>query len=130
VRINAALELMSLEACAGNRVAFERWRAVVQEQRDSMSPSMTVDYNYKLGAGLARFGQTKRAQIFFATALQLAEQHKLNAWYFKIEDAIRSLNEAAENPATDLPSQLPGDTAQLREIEDGLRVYASADAPP
>ena len=93
-----------------------------------MSPSMTVDYNYKLGAGLARFGQTKRAQIFFATALQLAEQHKLNAWYFKIEDAIRSLSEAAEKPATDLPGPLPGDTAQLREIENGLRVYASADA--
>jgi tetratricopeptide (TPR) repeat protein len=128
VRINAALELMSLEASVGNRVAFERWRAVVQEQRDSMSPSMTVDYNYKLGAGLAQFGQTKRAQIFFATALQQAEQHKLNAWYFKIEEAIRRLSEAAEKPAADLPSPVPGDAARLREIENGLRVYASADA--
>ena len=69
VRINAALELMGLEPGAGNRVAFERWRAVVQGQRDSMSPSMTVDYNYKLGAGLAGFGQTKRAQIFFCHGL-------------------------------------------------------------
>ena len=89
---------------------------------------MTVDYNYKLGAGLARFGQTKRAQIFFATALQHAEQHKLNAWYFKIEDAIRSLSEAAEQPAAALPSPVAADATQLREIEDGLRVYASADA--
>ncbi|HSJ75302.1 MAG TPA: hypothetical protein VK899_03840, partial [Gemmatimonadales bacterium] len=83
---------------------------------------------YKLGAGLALFGQTKRAQIFFATALQLAEQHKLNAWYFKIEDAIRRLSEAAEKPEAALPSPVPGDAAQLREIENGLRMYASADA--
>jgi tetratricopeptide (TPR) repeat protein len=73
VRINALLELMDLEARLGNRVSFERWRAAVQEQRESMSPSMTVDYNFKLGTGLARFGQSKRAQVFLSTALQLAE---------------------------------------------------------
>jgi len=128
VRINAALELMSLEASVGNRVAFERWRAKVQEQRDFMSPSMTVDYNYKLGTGLARFGQLKRAQIFLATALRLAEQHKLNAWYFKIEEAIGTLAETAESPAAPSPASILEDAAPLREIEMGLREYASTEA--
>ena len=142
VFINAALELMSLEAGAGNRVAFERWRAVVQGQRDSMSPSMTVDYNYKLGAGLAGFGQTKRAQIFFATALQLAEQHKLNAWYFKNEEAIRRLSEAAEQPAAALPICISGGcrnfgnrgwtagTRRLMLFNDGAQRAAAARLGP
>jgi tetratricopeptide (TPR) repeat protein len=126
VRINALLELMNLEACAENRVAFERWRALVQEQRDSMPPSMTVDYNYKLGTGLAKFGQTKRAQVFLTTALHLAEQHKLNAWYFKIEDAIRRLAEAEVSPAAHIPPLSYDDATPLREIETGLRDYAAA----
>jgi hypothetical protein len=129
VRINAALELMGLEALVGNRVAFERWRAAVQEQRDSMSPSMTVDYNYKLGTGLAQFGQTRRAQIFLSTALQLAEQHKLNAWYFKVDQAIGKLTENAEALAAESAPAALGNVAALREIEMGLREYALAEAP-
>jgi tetratricopeptide (TPR) repeat protein len=127
VRVNALLELMNLEACAGNRVAFERWRALVQENRESMSPSMTVDYNYKLGTGLAKFGQTKRAHVFLTTALQLAEQHKLNAWYFKIEAAISKREESRETPTAAV--SVPFENApSLREIETGLREYAAADA--
>ena len=118
---------MSLEACVGNRVAFERWRAVVQEQRDSMSPSMTVDYNYKLGLGLARFGQTKRAQIFLTTASQQAEQHKLNAWYFKIEDAIRRLSEAWRSQLQLAPRlRTPSERLHASGDREGLREYAAA----
>jgi tetratricopeptide (TPR) repeat protein len=127
VRVNALLELMDLESSIGNRVSFERCRAAVQEHRECMSPSMTVDYNFKLGTGLARFGQAKRAQVFLSTALQLAEQHKLNAWYFKIEDAMRKVAEAAEKPAATTPAATL-DCAPLREIETGLREYAAADA--
>jgi tetratricopeptide (TPR) repeat protein len=127
VRANALLELMDLESSVGNRVAFERWRAAVQKHRDCMSPSMSVDYNYKLGIGLARFGQTKRAEVFLTAALQLAEQHKLNAWYFKVENSIRKLREEVETPtATQLESHFD-DTSPLREIELGLREYAAAD---
>src|SRR3954469_976642 len=126
VRINAALELMSLEARVGNRVAFERWRAVVQEQRNNMSPSMTVDYNFKLGNGLVLFGQTKRAHLFLTTALQLAEQHKLNAWYFKVEDALRNLAEAKATPAASTAVPALEDATSLRRIEMSLRDYAAA----
>jgi tetratricopeptide (TPR) repeat protein len=126
VRANALLELMDLESSVGNRVAFERWRAGVQEYRDCMSPSMTVDYNYKLGIGLARFGQTKRAHVFLTTALQLAEQHKLNAWYFKVEEAIGKLGEEAETPTAAQPASSFDDASPLREIELGLREYAAA----
>jgi len=126
VRLNAMLELMSLEALIGNRVAFERWRAVVQEQRNNMSPSMTVDYNFKLGNGLVLFGQTKRAHLFLTTALQLAEQHKLNAWYFKVEDALRNLAEAKATPAASTAVPALEDATSLRRIEMSLRDYAAA----
>jgi hypothetical protein len=57
VRTNAMLELMDLESGLGNRVAFERCRAAAEQYRSRMSPRMTVDYLYKFGVGLARFGQ-------------------------------------------------------------------------
>jgi hypothetical protein len=86
---------------------------------------MAVDYNFKLGTGLARFGQAKRAEIFLNAGLQLAEQHKLHAWYFKVEDAIRKLA-AAEPVAEAEPAASFEDAEPLREIESGLREFAAA----
>jgi tetratricopeptide (TPR) repeat protein len=126
VRLNALLELMNLESCVGNRVAFERWRAAVQESRECMSPSMRVDYYYKLGTGLARFGQVRRARRFLTSALGLAEQHKLNAWYFKVEDAIGKLSQQGEEPEAALQTSNFAEALPVREIELGLREYATA----
>jgi tetratricopeptide (TPR) repeat protein len=127
VRTNAMIELMDLESCVRNRVAFERWRAAAQKHHEFMSPSMTVDYNYKLGTGLARFGQTKRAQIFLGTALELAERHKLNAWYFRAEDAIKRLSSLPDADPVPAKPEFE-DASSLREIEAGLRNYASSTA--
>ena len=76
---------------SGNRVAFERFRVAAEEHDGRMSPSMAVDYQYKVGIGLARFGQLGRAKAALTVGLELAEQHKLNAWYFKIEQAVGEL---------------------------------------
>ena len=91
VRINATLELMDLESSVGNRVAFERCRASAEEFRMRMSPSMSVDYSYKVGMGLSRFGQATRARATLKAGLEMAESHKLNAWVFKIEQALQQL---------------------------------------
>jgi Tfp pilus assembly protein PilF len=128
VRTNALLELMDLESALGNRVAFERYRAAAEQYRSRMSPRMTVDYLYKFGVGLVRFGQATRARSSFATALEMAERHQLNAWLFKIECAMNELiegkdNGSAPNPASDL-SEAP----VVREMEEGLREYALASA--
>jgi tetratricopeptide (TPR) repeat protein len=128
VRANALLELMDLEASVGNRVSFERYRAAVEEFQSSMSPTMLVDYNYKLGMGFAQFGQTKRAHASLSTALQLAEEHRLNAWYFKVEQALHTLANRGESTAAPVEASPLSEAPSIREIELGLREYAAAPA--
>jgi tetratricopeptide (TPR) repeat protein len=124
VRVNALLELMDLESGLGNRVAFERCRSGIDTVRESMSPSMATDYEFKLGMGLARFGQLGRASDALRRGLALAETHGLNAWYFKIEQALGKLAEISreESPVRG-PSEL-SDALVVREMEMSLREYA------
>ena len=125
VRANAVLELMDLESSVSNRVAFERYRGAAQEYRARMSPRMSVDYHYKVGVGLARFGQTPRARASLTSALELAERHGLNAWYFKIEQALKELAErSAERSHPRQASEL-SEAPVVREMEVGLREYAA-----
>jgi tetratricopeptide (TPR) repeat protein len=125
VRVNAILELMDLESAAGNRVAFERCRAKAEEYRSRMSPSMTVDYHYKLGSGFARFAQASRARASLTEALALAERHRLNAWYFKVEQTLASLAAHKDEQPRRQLSDL-SETPAVRRMELGLREYASA----
>jgi tetratricopeptide (TPR) repeat protein len=125
VRVNALLELMDLESSIGNRVAFERYRNLIEESRNSLSPSMATDYQFKLGVGLARFGQRSRAADAYRAGLILAETHRLNTWYFKIEQALRALAEHPEQGHDQRVSEF-SEAPAVREMEMGLREYASA----
>lgn len=130
VRSNAVLELMDLESLVGNRMAFERRRAQAEDARDRMTPSMGADFHFKAGSGMARFGRFKRAKEFFGAGLRLAEEHKLNLWYFKFEKELKAL-EAAEASET-LKAREPepaapatySESPALEEVAVGLREYA------
>jgi tetratricopeptide (TPR) repeat protein len=124
VRTNALIELMDLESATGNRVAFERHRSAVETVLEQMSPSMLVDYHYKAGVGMARFGQLARAANLLKAAAELAETNRLNAWYFRVERVLENL---ALCPDHDI--ELPDGpeltrAPQIREVELGLRQYA------
>jgi len=124
-RANAALELMDLESSIGNRVAFERCRSAVSEVRDRLPPSAATDYQFKLGTGLARFGQSGRAREALEQAMALAEMHRLNTWYFKIEKALEQI---PEFQAIEAPQEV-AESSQRSVVEEvmlGLREYASA----
>ena len=125
VRSNALLVLMDLESMIGNRVSFERCRAMMESNVGRMSPSMATDYQYKLGTGFVRFGQLGRAKAAFLAGLELAERHQLNAWYFRNEQALKELSNTPQQPA---PSSAPdlSDTAVIRQMEMGLREFALA----
>jgi tetratricopeptide (TPR) repeat protein len=97
VRTNALLELMDLESRVGNRLAFERRRSEGEALRERMPPSMTADFLYKAGTGLARFGRQKRAQEILQAGLRLSEEHHLNAWYFKFERELVALETSDRN---------------------------------
>jgi tetratricopeptide (TPR) repeat protein len=128
VRANSLLELMDLEAGDGNRVAFERCRAAAESYRSRMSPSMSVDYHYKLGIGLGRFEQWGRARDVLTTGLALAESHGLNAWYFKIEQALAEVSKRPEPEPIDRSASGLSEAPAVRQIEVELREYAASAA--
>ncbi len=128
VRANALLELMDLESASGNRVAFERCRAGAEAYRIRMSPSMSVDYFYKLGVGLGRFEQSARARDAFTAGLALAESHRLNAWYFKIEQALGDLTTRPQPQPVDERASSLSEAPTVRQMEVELREYAAAAA--
>jgi tetratricopeptide (TPR) repeat protein len=129
VRTNALLELMDLESKVGNRLAFERRRSEAEALRERMPPSMTADFQYKAGTGMARFGRRKRALEFLQAGLRLSEEHRLNAWYFKFEREIAALEtsdqDTAREPIPATPATFVGSPA-VEEVAVGLREYALA----
>jgi tetratricopeptide (TPR) repeat protein len=129
VRTNALLELMDLESRVGNRLAFERRRSEGEALRERMPPSMTADFLYKAGTGLARFGRQKRAQEILQAGLRLSEEHHLNAWYFKFERELVALETSDQSATTETipttPAPFVGSPA-VEEVAMGLREYALA----
>ncbi|HEY5940066.1 MAG TPA: hypothetical protein VIT87_04550 [Gemmatimonadales bacterium] len=128
VRTNSILELMDLEAEGGNRVAFERCRAAAEACASRMSPSTSVDYHYKLGIGLGRFEQRGRAHDALSAALAMAESHRLNAWYFKIEQALGELTKHPEQKPLDQGVSPLSEAPAIRQMEVELREYAASAA--
>jgi tetratricopeptide (TPR) repeat protein len=126
VRTNAMLELMELESAVGNRMSFERRRSEAESLAERMPPSMVADFHYKTGIGLARFGQASRARTFIKAGLEFSEQHRLNAWSFKLDRVLIELA-AGEHPEPEpsAPSSW-GASPALREVTVGLREYAAS----
>jgi tetratricopeptide (TPR) repeat protein len=125
VKINALLELMQVESAVGNRIAFERRRQQIRPLIDRMAPSTAVDYRYKSAVGLARFGQLEHARGIAKEALSLAEQYKLNEWYFRLERMLKGLDTDA---SSDLDIQAPSEanvTPAVLQMTAGLREFAS-----
>lgn len=126
VRVNALLELMQLESAVGNRVVFERRRLQVREMAAQMTPSTTIDFRYKTGIGLARFGQIERAREALSEGLALAQRHRLNEWYFRIERMLKSLASPQDQipDITAAAEAIP--TPAVRRMTAGMREYSSS----
>lgn len=127
INTNARLELMDIESASGNRVAFERHRSELREGAARMPPSMAIDFRYKSGLGLARFGQVARAREVWAEGMRLAESHRLNEWYFRLERVSAELETSALVQATrPEPKAAP---AALADLAAGLTAYAEEALP-
>ena len=126
VRTNAIIELMELESASGNRLAFERRRTAGQAVRERMPPSMLADFLFKLGVGLARFGQLSRARDTLDSGLALSEKHRLNAWYFRFERVLRNLGECEIRAPERTTPAVPVPSSAVRAMELGLREYAAS----
>ena len=126
VAMNARLELMDLESSSGNQLGFERCRQVVSADAARMPPSMAIDFRFKVASGFARFGMLHRAETVLQEGLELAEEHGLNQWYFKLETLQRGLANASAPRAAE-PAEAKFAPA-VAEVADGLRQLSASMA--
>jgi hypothetical protein len=126
VRTNAMLELMAMEASTGNRMAFQRRRAELEELTERMPPSMRADFHFKAGVGLARFGQEARARTLLKAGMALSESHRLNTWYFRFDQALSELSEGSPREPERATDSDWSESPALNEVAVGLREYASS----
>jgi tetratricopeptide (TPR) repeat protein len=124
VRMNAVLELMDLESTMGDRMAFQRRRSEAEAGRLRMPPSMLADFHYKAGVGLARFGRVARGRELLEAGQRHAEEHRLNAWYFRFEKVLANLS-ACERAEPDATAEAEKDQPPaIQEVAIGLREFA------
>jgi tetratricopeptide (TPR) repeat protein len=129
IRANTCIEMMEMESALGNRLAFERNRQEALALASRMPPSMSIDFRYRVGIGFARFGKDARARAMFREALDIAEQHKLNEWYFRVDRVLRNLElcEECEELKTAAAEAIDLAPAVI-EVSSGLRELATAGA--
>jgi hypothetical protein len=92
-----------------------------------MPPTMGVDYRYKSGLGLARFGQLARAREVWAEGMRLAETHHLNEWYFRLERTSRQPAGAAIPQQARAEPKAPPEA--IADLAAGLTAYAEEAMP-
>jgi hypothetical protein len=88
---------------------------------------MAIDYRYRIGIGFARFGNETKARAMLREALGLAEAHKLNEWYFRVDRVLRGLELCQDQlepagstaEATEMAPAVAQVSAGLREIAAG-----------
>ncbi len=128
VRLRAIAELVELGAMTGDRVTFERWRRELSGSYDDLPPEDQVDYELKVGTGLASFGHRAQAEQHLQRAIDLAEQHRLGERLFTAEAMLKELRECRDHetehaaPADNEVSVEP----QLQSTLDSLVTLDSA----
>ncbi len=126
-RTNAIIELLGLASAVGDELGFRRSLTEAEARVEAMPPSMAVDFHYQAGVGMARFGRLSRARKFLATALELAETHRLNTWYFKVERVMGGLAVCGEVEPGPAVEASPLDSSALREVTSGVQEFATAN---
>jgi len=109
MQVRAGLELLALEAKAGDRKAFDRRRDLLQVMAGDMPPRVAVDFDIKLGQGYARFEELPLAVEHLERAVARAETHRLNELLFRAERVLTTLDRQAarSQPRIDWATEFP-----------------------
>jgi hypothetical protein len=85
-----------------------------------------VDFTFKTGIGLARFGQLDRAEVLLEVALRMAEQARLHEFAFRIERIKNGLQACAElfDVAQEAPATAGSQHEAVREVSAQLAELA------
>lgn len=125
LRTNAFVELLGIHGALGNELAFHRYWNEAREEESKMPPMLRVDYGYRVGLGLLRFGKGSAGRRWLEEARSIARERGLNEWYFRLDQLLSSAS-----PETELRREIATPAAEssdeLARIEGGLRQYAAA----
>jgi tetratricopeptide (TPR) repeat protein len=123
---NAKIELMHCASFRRDRVGFERWRERALDHFEEALPNIRADFHFKVGIGLARFGNYNKAEAQMGQALEIATAHGLHEFVFRIEriknglrdcEALAHLESAAAEPVVW--------SEQLREVSASLAALSA-----
>jgi hypothetical protein len=122
-----AVELLDLAALMQDRLAFERWRRAAQEYYDRLPVDERVEFEIKLGYGLASFERRAEGEEHLQRAIALAEAAGLGEQIFRAESLLRELQESYGKPlhAAAPPAEVEP-TPELRTTIESLEELASA----
>jgi tetratricopeptide (TPR) repeat protein len=122
-----AVELLDLAALMQDRLAFERWRRAAQEYYDQLPVDERVEFEIKLGYGLASFERRAEGEEHLRRAIALAEAAGLGEQIFRAESFLRELQESYGKPlhAAAPPAEVEP-TPELRTTIESLEELASA----
>ena len=121
IRLRTVVELVDLAALMDDRVSFERWRREALDQYERLPPDERVDFQLKVGSGLARFGRMADAEDHLRRAITMAEEHALPEWLFRAEAMLKDvLANRIERPINAPPATEPASFPELRATIEGL----------
>jgi hypothetical protein len=127
IRINTVLELLELTSLVQDRIGFERWRRELEGRYETLPPDERVDFETKLGAGLAAFGNEREALGRLTTAVRLAEEYSLGQRLFEAEQILAEVREGRQAHTLAAPPSVESDPApELQEAIDGLVALRTA----
>ena len=119
---NAMVELMHCMSFRRDRLGFERWRGRCEDQIAEMPANIRADFRLKIGIGLARFGNFRKAEAELQLALEIASAHGLHELAFRVErisNGLRDWESLAEcEPVAAAEPVLQSDA--LREVSASL----------
>ncbi|MGH7531416.1 MAG: hypothetical protein ACREMN_13610 [Gemmatimonadales bacterium] len=123
---NAILELMHCASFRRDRVSFERWRERALAHLDEVSPNIRADFLLKLGIGLARFGNYRRADAELQRALEIAVAYGSHELVFRIERIREGLHDCGTSEHAESSAVVSrGGTEALREVSASLAALSA-----
>jgi len=104
-----------------DRVGFERAREGCLANLETMSPNIRADYYLKVGIGLARFGNSSKAENNLRHALEIASAHELHELAFRIDKIMTELRDCDSPDSVEIAATEPRlHSDELREVSASL----------
>jgi tetratricopeptide (TPR) repeat protein len=123
---NAKIELMYCASFRRDRVGFERWRERALDHFEDALPNIRADYHFKVGIGLARFGNYSKAEAQMQQALEIATAHGLHELVFRIERIKNGLRECEALAQIESTAAEPVEWSEaLREVSASLAALSA-----